>query len=355
MSNRIDLLVPGLFGPVPIPPEDLPPLPALERLLARADRIDAPAGDPLAALFSRFGIRPEPGQDLPSAPYCRLADDPAADPSGYWMHADPAHLRPDRDQLLLFDARHLDLGQEEADALTAELNAHFEADGLHFEVPVPNRWYLRLGSAPRVRTNPLHTAAGRGIGPLLPEGEDRSSWARLLNEAQMLLHHSQVNRARETTGRLTVSGVWLWGGGRLPQEPPATDYEIVYAEHPLALGLAKAAGLRVRALPDDVGARIPDDSEGARLVFWDALWPAVQDADAETWVRGLTRLERLASGLLGLVRTGRIGRLDVDCCAGRLFRVTRSGLRRFWRRAPAFGERLSPSSARARADAPRST
>jgi len=340
VNKRIDLLVPGLFGPVPVSPGDLPPVPALERLLGRGHRLPAPAADPLEGLAGRFGIRRELGHDLPSAPLCRLADHPAADSSGQWLHADPVHLRPDRDQLLLFDARHLALDRGEAGALIAELNDHFHAEGLRFEAPVPDRWYLRLDAAPGIRTRPLHAVAGRGVGPFLPEGEGRTRWVRLLNEAQMLLHHSEVNRARERSGRLTVSGVWFWGGGRLPARPLRADYGAVLAGHPLALGLARAAGIEGRALPEVVGEPIADQPGKALLIFWDRVWPAVLDADAAAWVRRLEELERFAAQLMVLLRKGRIDRLDLDPCDGSLFEVTRRGLRRFWRRSPPLAERL---------------
>lgn len=145
----LDLLIPGLFGPVPIPPADVPPTPALDRLLARAERVPAESGLE-AALLGRFGVAP--GGDLPSAPFSRLADDPGADPTGWWLHADPVHLRPDRDQLRLFDARHLAVTREEANALVALFNAHFAADGLRLEAPLPGRWYLQAEHPPEIRT-----------------------------------------------------------------------------------------------------------------------------------------------------------------------------------------------------------
>lgn len=340
MGNGIDLVVPGLFGPVPVPPQDLPPLPALDRLLGRADRHQVDAADPLASLFARFGIPSEAGQDAPSAAFTRLVEDASGDFTGYWLHADPVHLRPDRDQLLLFDARHLGLTREEADTLIAELNAHFDSDGLHLAAPVPDRWYLRLDTPPSIRTTPLHAAAGRGIGPLLPRGEDAIRWASLLNEVQMLLHDSPVNQARERAGRVTVSGIWPWGGGRLPEASPIADYESVYAEHSLAQGLARVAGISARPLPEDLSELISDGLTGSRLIFWDGLWPAVLDEDADAWLAGLEQMERAATTLLAAVVSGRVAGLDIDPCDGTLFRVTRRALRRFWRRAPTFGQRL---------------
>ncbi len=343
MGNRIDLLVPGLFGPVPTHPADVPRLPALERLLARADRLHGLASHPLTALSERFGVRSEGLQGLPSAPFCRLFDDPGGDASGYWLHADPVHLRPDRDQLLLFDARHLDLHPEEAEALAAEFNAHFGADGLRLQAPVPDRWYLRLDSDPDIRTTPVDMASGRGIRPLLPKGEEATRWAALLNETQMLFHHSPVNQERERSGRITVSGIWPWGGGCLPVIPLRSAYDLVLAEHPFAVGLARVAGVDAVPLPEDDGVLTLDESEKGLLVFWDRLWPAVLDADPDAWVLGIEGLEHLAAGLLEGVGRGRVERLDLDPCDGSLFRATRWGLRRFWRRVPALATRLGRS------------
>jgi hypothetical protein len=340
MGNRIDLLVPGLLGPVPAHPADVPRLPALERLLARADRLPGPASHPLTALSKRFGMRSERPHDLPSAPLCRLFDDPEGNASGYWLHADPVHLRPDRDQLLLFDARHLDLHPEEAEALAAEFNAHFRADGLRLQTPVCGRWYLGLDSDPEIRTTPVDLASGRGIRPLMPKGDEATRWAALLNETQMLFHHSPVNQDRERSGRLTVSGIWPWGGGSLPMTPLRSAYGWVRAEHPFALGLARAAGVDDGPLPEDDVALTLAESEKGVLVFWDRLWPAVLDADPDAWVLGIKRLEHLAAGLLGAVARGRVERLDLDPCDGSLFRVARRELRRFWRRGPAFSARL---------------
>ncbi len=350
MGNRIDLLVPGLFGPVPMHPADVPRLPALERLLARADRLHGPASHPLTALSERFGVRSERERDLPSAPFCRLFDDPGGDASGYWLHADPVHLRPDRDQLLLFDARHLDLHPEEAEALAAEFNAHFGADGLRLRTPVPDRWYLGLDSDPDIRTTPVDLASGRGIRPLMPKGKEAANWAALLNETQMLFHHSPVNQERERSGRLGVSGIWPWGGGRLPMAPLRSAYGLVLAEHPFALGLARAAGANDGPVPEDEGTLALDESGQGLLVFWDRLWPAVRDADPDAWVLGIRRLEHLASGLLDAVGQGRVEPLDLDPCDGSLFRVTRRALRRFWRRGPVFATRLAGPPARRAAD-----
>jgi hypothetical protein len=116
---------------------------------------------------------------------------------------------------------------------------------------------------------------------------------------------------------------------------------LVRAEHPFALGLARAAGVDAVPLPEDDGVLTIDESEKGLLVFWDRLWPAVLDADPDAWVLGIKGLEQLAAGLLEALGRGRLERLDLDPCDGSLFRATRRGLRRFWRRTPAFATRLA--------------
>jgi hypothetical protein len=333
--HRIDILVPGLLGPDPIVADELPPTPVLARLLGRADRLPGGESDPLAALLGRFGVDSD-ADDLPSAPFCRLGEGGEPGGEGFLMHADPVHLRADRDRLLLFDARHLGVTADEAEALVDTFNTHFAQDGLRLEAPGPQRWYLHLPRPPRIRTHPLHAAVGRGIAGLLPQGEERASWAGLLNEVQMLFHHAQVNARREAEGRPTVNGVWPWGGGRFPHPLDRSGYARVYGGHPLALGLAAAAGVPAEPLPQDGGKLLLGGGEGTVLVFWDLIWPAMLDADPAGWCEEVQRLDAwlgpVADGLRG---RGRI-RVELDPFNGERYRLDRKALRRFWRRPRAL-------------------
>jgi hypothetical protein len=346
LPSRIDLLIPGLFGPVPVPPADLPATPALGRLLGRADRAGVSASGPVQALLERFGIALDPSRDPPSAPFCQLADQPDADTTGYVLHADPVHLRPDRDRLLLFDASHLAIRGRESDALIGLFNRHFAEDGLRLEPGASDRWYLSVEQRPGIRTIPLSEAIGRDVRPLMPAGPDARSWARTLNEAQMLFHHAETNRVREQEGRPTINGLWVWGGGSLNEFQPESDYARVFGQDALASGLAAAAGLRARALPEDAGGLVDDRGEGAVLALLDGLWRPVLDADGPSWVDALGRLELW---LRPLVEGGRLAgaRLRIYPCDGACYGISRRGLRRFWRRPVSLGRRLKgPAQAR---------
>ena len=341
-ARSLDLLVPGLLGPVPIPPEDIPAVPVLERLLSRGTPFPGGMVGLTESLFAAFGLdlgegggeapRRAAPSSTPSAPLCYLADAPHGDQSGYRLHADPVHLRLDRDRLLLYDTRHLDLTQGEADTLVALFNAHFAVEGLTLEAPVPGRWYLRLAEAPRVRTWPLDAVVGRSVAPFLPTGEDQRRWIRLLNESQMLFAQAEPNRRREAEGRLPVSGVWPWGGGELSNVEPRSRYSSVFADHPLSVGLARRAGVALHPLAGVECGLAAAVAEGQVLVVWDRLWSAVLDADSVVWSEELVRLDDWLAQVQRLLASRRLHHWILDGCHGHRRRIARLDAWRLWRR-----------------------
>lgn len=296
----------------------------------------SPGTDPVSVLLHSFGIEESADQDVPSAAFCRLADLPEADSAGYVMHADPVHLRPDRDRLLLFDSHHLALSRDESAAMIDLFNRHFADDGLRLEAGASGRWYLQVARPPLLCTTPLYAAVGRSISELLPTGEDASAWARFLNETQMLFHHAEMNRVREREGRPTLSAIWSWGGGRVPGVAPPSRYARVYASDALAQGLAVVTKVPFGPVPDDATRLLESAVCGPVLVVWDGLWRPVLDSDGAGWMVGLEQLESWMVSLLG----GRGGLGDAVAriypCNGECLEVGAWGLRRFWRspRAP---------------------
>lgn len=324
----------------------LPRTPALDRLLARADCLDQQPRDPLAALAAAFTIRPtnrsgpqaatayQPpsGRDLASAPLSLLAEAPHRAHNGVWFHADPVHLHPDRDQLLLFAGPSLALQPAEAAALVDTFNTHFAEEGLSLVAPRPGAWFLRVDSPPDLNTYPLHAVAGRALDGLLPSGADARTWNRWQNEAQMLFYDHPVNLERERQGRPTISGVWTWGGGVLPLVADGPDLTI--ADHPLAAGLARAAGSGLLGL--DALAQRPsawlESGPTEVLIFWDALWWPALTGDAETWCAALAGLEALIGRLCAAQAVGQVHSLRLDDGDRRSCTLTAWGRRRLWRR-----------------------
>ena len=287
------LLIPGLFLPrgAGAGPYDGLALPAVETLLARGALLEFPGMSLERWLAAAFRVAPQ--HDLPLAPLALRGDggDPGTD---CWLQADPVHLRVYRDELVLADAGSFEIVAREAAEMIAALNAHFAQDGLEFVAPVPQRWYARVRADPRIRTTPTAEVAGRGIERFLPTGDDGPRWRRLSNEAQMLLHQLPCNEARETRRELVVNSVWLWGAGRMPDVPRDAPYGTIWSSHPLAAGLAAAAGLALRALPPSATQLIETLREvpGPGLIVLDGLRDAA-GAGAQAWRAAVADLERL--------------------------------------------------------------
>lgn len=369
----LTLFLPGLGEPPADGPADVLlgdlSLPALTGIMTRGDRVDGPSGGVERALFSLFGIdtseglpaaavsrlaehrlpepEPEPERTRPEGPLTALAPDPAdrgaAARRGWWLRADPVHLRPDLSKLLLFDAGSFALAAGEAAALADEVAPLFAEVGAALEVGDPTRWYLRLDAAPDLQTSPLSAVLGQDLRGHRPAGADARRWQALLTEVQMTLFSSPVNQAREGRGELPVNSLWLWGGGR-PPEPSAPRWSRVWADDALAAGLARLSGIPC-SLPApsahewlgaaQAGSADPASRAGAGHLLVDAgLWRAARYGDVEGWRAGLLAIERhWLAPLVEALGARRLASLTVQGGAGSGHRLDRRGLRRWWRRS----------------------
>lgn len=312
-------------------------LPALHALLGRGRRERRPAQPFERWLCKAFGVQAGELQELPVGAL-RLLGEGRHPGKDAWLCADPVHLRFSRNTLVVGGAGELDLAQHEAEQLVAALNAHLAEFG-EFIAPHPRRWYLRAKRAPRIATHPLSAVTGRTLEPFLPQGEEARDWRRLINEAQVLLHNHPLNVAREAAGRATANSLWPWGAGILPDAAQAPAPH-VHADQPLALGLAKLAGVPAAALPPKA-----QDAVLHSLTLLETLSEAAQSLDAAAWRAGLTELEagwfapslaalkaRRVHGLR-LTALGDEATVDVTLDAGDLWQ--------FWRRPKTLADLAS--------------
>ena len=331
-ARHLELVVPGLLGPVTdadaVARLGLE-LPALAWLLARADPGRATAAQSLAPVFDAFGIS---GPDWPAAAPSRLGEadgDTVRLGERWWVRADPVHLRVDTTHARLFGAWALDLQADESAALIERLNALYADDGLVFEAPVPDRWYIGCPRPSDLRAVTPDRVAGRNVDAFMPEGRDARAWRAWLNEVQMLLHDAPVNTERERRGALPVNSVWLWGGGQCPAVSGGPEQ--VYADEPVALGLARLAGVATEAV--DAAPWAGEWPAGHALAVDARAVDPLVHGEIETWLECLAALERdrIEPVLRGL-RQGHLDSVTIAPGDGRRFVATRRGLRRFWRR-----------------------
>ena len=328
--KKVHIVIPDLFLPTQLAAyacADLR-LPALEKLLSRSQVSSLLPGSLEAWLCGHFGV-----DETAIAPLTLQADGVPAG-ADYWLRADPVSISMQRDQTIL--QADIALSAEEAAQLCASLNAHFAVDGLHFIAPHPQRWYLQLQHAPVMQTYPLPQVVGTEMHAHLPYGKDALRWHGVINEIQMLFYEHAVNQAREQRGEMPVSGVWLWGEGKLaemllqPFAKMAGDSELAYA-------FAQAAGISVLKETDRIPVSVIKE-EGDLLLVWEGLRSALQGADIGKWRTVVQQFEKnIAAPLLAALAAGQIEQITLDVLSegsSRRFVLTRTSLWKFWRRSP---------------------
>lgn len=300
--------------------------------LARADRL-TPSGDGYERqIFALFGLDIPPESDLPVAAVTRALDMGVID-NEWWLRADPVHLRPMRDRLILLDANAVALTQEEATRLAMELSQAYRDDGWLLKAPRPGRWYLKPPQQPSITTTPLANVAGKDIHPFLPRGNDAKAWHTILNEMQILLHTASANVEREERGELPINSVWFWGGGRLPKAS-SVNWTGICSDEPLSLGLARLANVSTMKRPHDFASWLRSAPPGgAHLIVLDQARAAVQYGDAEQWAAFVEQFDRQwIAPLLSALKDGRVHELKLYIDNERAFRLARPQLWRWWRR-----------------------
>ncbi|MFP4209535.1 MAG: hypothetical protein ACLFSC_12895 [Wenzhouxiangella sp.] len=275
----------------------------------------------LRALLARAGSRPlDPsawtaelvtGRAVAAAALTRRLDAPE-DCQGPWLRADPVTLTPDLNAVWILPGARLALDHP----LVGELVDALAEEGLEFDLPHPERGYLRLSGLPECRFVPPAAVRGESLDYVLPAGPEAVRWRRLLNECQVIAHQ----HARQA-GPGFPGGLWFWGPGQLPARSAIRPrVRRLIGQDPLWAALA--GWLNLELAEDLAGQPLPD----ASLVEWrpdPVLDRATNLAALDRWLKPLWRRLRL-------------GRLDALEIAGRqrAWTLGPAAAWRFWQRAP---------------------
>lgn len=255
-------------------------LAGLDTLLFRG-RHEPLASDSLEGLLCQeLGIARQ--QDWPIAPIAMTQAGGEAG-EGYWLRADPVHVRIERDRLILQEIPGADPDEERM--LCAALSEHFAAD-FSLQFLRPGAWVLRTNGRPDITTTPLSQAASQHLEPLLPAGSEALAWRTLLNEAQMLLFQHPLNQAREARGEPVINSVWLWGGGSLPARRQHSSRAVLCA-HEDWRALADFAGAASRGLPAKWSRDIADNA----LIILDEPHRRLRRGDLSGWLQAMQQVE----------------------------------------------------------------
>jgi hypothetical protein len=319
-----ELIVPGLFAEA-----SGSRAPSLELMLARGRSSSAQSQSMEDWLNDAFDLETE---TLPAGALT-LAASGAEPGEAFWARADPVHLRLMRDRLIVVPSAAIGLSADEADRLVEALNRHF-GERFSLRLIEADRWCVQIESGVAFQSGPSLEMAGRPADATMP-----AEWRALLNEAQMLLHAHPVNEAREARGEPTVNSLWLWGAGTAPQGP-ASKWQSISADDPVARGLARLAGSRHWPVPADAEAWLACSAqEGRHLVLLDTLRTPLALGNSADYAQRIDALEqKWFSPLLAALRAGRLGMVTVHVpdSLGASFETIRGDLRRFWRRPKAL-------------------
>ncbi|QZA79146.1 hypothetical protein K4H28_07050 [Deefgea tanakiae] len=299
-------------------------LPALACLNGKGRRFSIPSTDLASVCAQRMGLI------APAvAPLTLQIDHPTAE-HGFWLRADPVHLRIDRDRLTVLGVPFFQISQAEADALVAALNRLFAEDGFTFVAATPTRWYLKLPVDPQLSFTPFEQALGGNMNDFLPQGEKALQFHAVLNEIQMVLYGHSVNDERDEAGLPMINSVWLWGGGILAsgQSKPAAAQPI-YGGNEIVQAMAGSAWhvalTSASSLPSTTDAVVVLDA-----LSFDAIY-----GNAYEWRTQWEQLENdWFSPLLSKLKAGQLEQLTLTFpAAGEQVKIKRSDLYRFWRPA----------------------
>ncbi|HJS21411.1 MAG TPA: hypothetical protein VJ764_02045 [Steroidobacteraceae bacterium] len=313
-------------------PPDWPRLRALEALLARGTVVAS--REWRAWVCQRIEL-PTPPR-IPIAAITRSACPPPvhATPARHWWLAQGVHLEAGVDRVYLATEAPTLSGGEWRE-LERGFNAHFSTAGFRLVDGLDTQAYLVSGADLDADTTDPARVRGVDILQALPRGADGAALKRLMTEIQMWLHDHPVNIARAERGAVAVNGLWLWGGGQWPLEPPATTLPVLFSDDGFLRGLWQMGGAEV--------APVPQSFEAIDLTQADATIVALASASAapESAAQALLDLERnwFQPALAGLQR-GRLGRLHVHI-NDRLLSLTRTRSWRWWRRTGPWFERLA--------------
>jgi hypothetical protein len=284
--------------------------------------------------LTRWLGRPDLASRAPATVVAAALRSPARTAGTAWL-ATPVHLVAGLTSLHLDRRGLLRFPPEDLASFAEEFNLTFGDSDLHLE-SLPNGEFLLRGPADwsaAVTTEPAR-AIVTGLESSLPRGNAANALKRLGAELEMWLHSHPVNDSRRRRGQLSVSTLWLWGGGTLDSlksaNAPPTD--LACGADPFLAGLWHLQGAQSHPLPDRFGDLLSDPKpERAALVL--EITPLLQTNPNWTVFEALVDLDRrhLSPALAAL--HARALESVVLVANDMEVRLRPGDRRKFWRRA----------------------
>lgn len=231
-ARHVTLFVPELLSGLcfvkDMPQQDVPKLPAIQLLLSRATQQQDDYDDFYQGVCVLSGIAEKTNQDIPAAAITVASEKQltAQNNSEFYIFAEPVVMKPDRDSVVLLKSLKPNsfisgsdpdcLTFDESEQLISDINKHFVDEPWVLYQTQKSAWYFSLESRTSIRTSNITKVLLKHTQTYLPKGDDAGYWRKIVNEIEMLLFSSKVNAKRVEQNKITVTSLWLWGGGRIP-------------------------------------------------------------------------------------------------------------------------------------------
>lgn len=283
---------------------------SLMRWLTKGDYIEAAPDDVINRLARLFGQSVE---ENPGRAALRAWGESSKCPDAWLAAADPVHLEAHLDHLRLHALSRGEVAGDLAE-IVLELNDALAGEPGYGEfVASSGLGYLRA-PAERCLTGQRSPDQIDTEEPSrhMPEGPGAESFQLVQSEIQMVLHQSPVNLRREAAGLRTINGLWLWGGGRVP-EAKERPLPPVFGEDPLIRGFWYFAKAEAFSWPGSLTSCLDKSSSFVAVV------PPGEPASPH-----MAEARRLLS-------RGHLECVVLLCADGAEIKLRRSHRYRFWR------------------------
>lgn len=309
------------------------PLPYLEKLLAKSNRLSQSSEGLEAWLCQVFNIKKQ--QNWPIAPISLHEECASVIEGGkdYWIRADPVHLRIEQNHIMLADSHAFKMTSEEAEGFTSEINRNFMNEEWKILPLHPKRWYIHLKKTPEIKTYTLAQVTCKNINNYLSSGKDGVFWNNKFNEIQMILHEHPLNKAREIRGELAINSVWFWGGGVIPPSIQ-TSYTKIWSDSNFVSSLSRLSNIKHDKLPLNASAWLSSKTSEDDLIIMDELFVSAQYREAYEWRENLKKIDlEWFAPLYTALKRGEIETLTIITFNGikkQEFVINRRDLWKFW-------------------------
>jgi hypothetical protein len=253
-----------------------------------------------------------------------------------WM-ATPVHLVAGLTSLHLDRRSILRLGADDLMALAAEFRRVFHDSGFLLQ-PLDSGDFLLSG--PRIPVAETWEPArftGDSLAHAQRAGAADPALRRLGAEIEMWLHDHAVNDARRRRGELPVTGLWLWGGGPMPeprrrQDPAASgSSDIAFGRDAYLQGLWAALGEKVFPLPQQL-TDVFSYSQSRRAALVIEIGPMLHANPTWTFFDAVAHIDRsFIAPAVDALNQARLERLAILANDHQLTLRARDRLK-FWRR-----------------------